>query len=308
MGSKINLPAFTWFEGFLLSCRSRRLSENTINDYSVTLKKFFIFIGDQDPAAVTKNTVQGFLASQTVSNKTLSNYFTGLNVFYTWALGEGLVTENPLARLRRPKHEVRVIQSIPLDHVRKMLASADRSDIYSRPGKRSCSNELPAGDRNRLIILFLLDTGVRVSELIGLKWADLDLGSLNAKVYGKGNKERLVCISSRTGRALWRYKAAVNGLDQDPVFGNASGQALTRNAINLVLRRMCTRAGVPIYSPHDFRHTFAIQFLRNHPNIFALQALLGHSSLDMVKRYLAISQVDLSEAHLHGSPVENWGL
>jgi len=71
---------------------------------------------------------------------------------------------------------------------------------------------------------------------------------------------------------------------------------------------MCKRAGMPEYSPHDFRDTFAVNFLRNYPNTFALQRMLGHSTLDMVKRYLAISERDVQKAHKHASPVENWGL
>jgi len=75
-----------------------------------------------------------------------------------------------------------------------------------------------------------------------------------------------------------------------------------------ILRRLCKKAGVPLYSPHDFRHTFAVEYLRNHPNIYTLQETLGHTTLDMVRQYLVISQSDIREAHRRASPVEHWGL
>jgi site-specific recombinase XerD len=83
---------------------------------------------------------------------------------------------------------------------------------------------------------------------------------------------------------------------------------LDRNNVGKIISRICKRAGVPVYSPHDFRHTFAVNYLRNYPNIYALQQMLGHSSLDMVKRYLVISEGDLKNAHLQASPVEHWNL
>lgn len=308
MASKFQEPANTWFEGFLFSLRSRKLSKCTISDYSVTLRKFFAFLGPDSPGSVSKTVIQRFLGSQEVSAKTLSNYCIGLSVFYSWAVEEGLVAKNPMDGLARPRPETRVIQAIPLQHIRLLLASTDRSASYSRPGKRNSAHALPYSDRNRLILLLLLDTGIRVSELVAMRWSDVDMEDLSIKVFGKGAKERVVVFSARTGKALWRYKLSLSALESDFVIADVDGRPLGRNAVNLVLRRLCKRAGVPIYSPHDFRHTFAIEFLRNHPNIFALQALLGHSSLDMVKRYLAISQVDLNEAHRHGSPVDNWGL
>jgi integrase len=83
---------------------------------------------------------------------------------------------------------------------------------------------------------------------------------------------------------------------------------LSRYALGRLVKRLGDRAGVHGATVHRFRHTFAIEFLRNQPNIFALQRMLGHSSLEMVRRYLAIAQADVEVAHQEGSPVANWAL
>jgi hypothetical protein len=111
------------------------------------------------------------------------------------------------------------------------------------------------------------------------------------EVYPKPNSFLCrVCISLRSPRRFLRKLIAMtmDGFERKKVWA-------------------CDRASVPRYSPHDFRHTFAVNFFRNYPNIYALQQMLGHSTLDVVKRYLAISESDVAEAHKHASPVENWG-
>lgn len=296
-------PAITWLNGFVLSCRARKLSEHTISDYLNTLNKFVSFV---DPQIATRTHIREFLANQQVSNKTLLNYHIGLSVFYKWVNEEDLRSDNPMLGIKRPKPEKRVIQPIPFEHIKAILAVTSRSTPYNRPGKRSCTHTIPSSKRNLAIILLLLDTGMRVSELVNVKCSDLDLKQMTIKVFGKGHKERIVSISSRTAQVIWRYKP--HQIPSEYLISDEKGHQLGRNAINLMLRRACQKAHVPIYSPHDFRHTFAVEYLRNHPNIYTLQETLGHTTLDMVRHYLVISQSDIKEAHRRASPVENWGL
>lgn len=296
-------PAITWLNGFVLSCRARKLSEHTISDYLNTLNKFVSFV---DPQIATRTHIREFLANQQVSNKTLLNYHIGLSVFYKWANEEDLRSDNPMLGIKRPKPEKRVIQPIPYEHIKVLLAVISRSAPYKRPGMRSCTHTIPSAKRNLAIILLLLDTGMRVSELVNVKCSDLDLKQMTIKVFGKGHKERIVSISSRTAQVIWRYKP--QQIPSEYLISDEKGHQLGRNAINLMLRRLCQKAHVPIYSPHDFRHTFAVEYLRNHPNIYTLQETLGHTTLDMVRHYLVISQSDIKEAHKRASPVENWGL
>jgi site-specific recombinase XerD len=314
-GSRMNANTLSLsqiIEGFNLAARARALSEHTIQDYNTTYKKFKIHLGsDLIFSSVTKKHIRQFLAAQThLSNKTLLNYHTGLSALYTWAVNEGYADEQLMHGIDRPKPEQRVIQPIPVDHIRAMLSCLGQSKAYARPGKRTSTHATPCADRNRAILLLLLDTGLRASELCGILIHQIDLDQRKVKVFGKGSKERILPFSARTGQVIWKYLAAQRKDDHlgQALFATQRGQPLTRTHLRHIIERICARADLPKYTPHDFRHTFAVNYLRNYPNIYTLQEMLGHTTLDMVKRYLAISQNDLDEAHRHASPVEKWGL
>lgn len=308
----LNLTLSQIIDGFNLAARARSLSEHTIRDYNTTFKKFLRHLRS-DPlfTEITKKQIRQFLAAQKeLSNKTLLNYHTGLSALYTWAVGEGYAEEHLMHGIDRPKPEQRVIQPIPLDHIRAMLSVLGTSKAYKRPGKRTSTHSTLFADRNRAILLLLLDTGIRASELCGIKIHQIDLDQRKVKVFGKGAKERILPFSARTGQVIWKYLATQRKDDHvgQPLFATGRGQPLTRTSLRHIIERICARADLPKYTPHDFRHTFAVNYLRNYPNIYTLQEMLGHTTLDMVKRYLAISQNDLDDAHQHASPVEHWGL
>jgi len=168
------------------------------------------------------------------------------------------------------------------------------------------------------IIYLLLDTGIRASELCSLVIRDVDLKARHVVVMGKGDKERQIPFDSITGQVLWRYLA---GRKADPVSAplfpawtaaerdcpDRRGPLDARDLYH-VLQRIGQRAGVADVHPHRFRHTFAIQYLRNKGDVYTLQRILGHTTLDMVRRYLAIAQTDIEAAHRLASPVANWRL
>ncbi len=292
-------------EFFTITCQARRLSVHTIADYANTLRKFIAFVGDKSCDQVTRFDIRSFFAGQTVCNKTLLNYHVGLSVFFKWLIAESILTENPMTGIERPRPEKRVIEPIPFDHVKAILGVTDKSAAYQQKSKIVQNDLKLQNDRNRAMILFLLDTGVRVGELVTILKNKVDQKSGSVKVIGKGNKERVIFFSARTAMAIWKYASTHNS---KYLFATLDGRQMERNNVARIIKRMCKRAGVPSYSPHDFRHTFAVNYLRNYPNIYALQQMLGHSSLDMVKRYLVLSESDLKNAHLHASPVENWNL
>ena len=137
----------------------------------------------------------------------------------------------------------------------------------------------------------------------------MDLRNRRVTVMGKGSKERMVPISARTAQAVWRYLAERGETRKaEMLFPGRDGLRLSRYGLRRLVKRLGDRAGVVGATVHRFRHAFAIEFLRNQPNIFALQRMLGHSSLEMVRRYLAIAQADVEVAHQEGSPVANWAL
>jgi site-specific recombinase XerD len=180
---------------------------------------------------------------------------------------------------------------------------------YTRPGKRSCSNRLPYYYRTRAILLLLIDNGIRAEELCHIRAKDL--GPTTIRVFGKGDKERLVPISECTYDAIQAYiqqeRPGGSPHYEDYVFITKSGKSIKGDQLYHRIANVGVRAGVKTY-PHRFRHTFSINFLRNGGNIFALQAILGHASLEMVKRYLAIAMADIEVAHRSASVVNCWHL
>jgi site-specific recombinase XerD len=298
-------------EGYFIAAHARRLSPNTLSDYDNTFRRFETFLGIDPPLAdITAADVRTFLNNfNHLSAKTLLNYHCALSSLWTWALRERLVQHHIVRDVQPPKPEKREILPYTEQEIRAMLAACDRSRPYTRPGQRQITHARPTAVRDRAIILLLLDTGMRASELCDLRLHHANLKSQQVLVMGKGRKERVLEFSSPTAQRLWRYLATRQDLrDTDPLFASLAGRPMSRMSLHSCLSRAGRRAGVPGVTVHRFRHTFAIQFLKNGGNVFALQRMLGHTTLDMVNRYLRIAQADVKEAHRIASPVTNWGL
>jgi len=301
-------------EGYLLHIAARRLTPDTITGYTRILNLLKAhFPHDPPVAALTVEDIEGFLAEagEEVSDKTILNYHTALSSFYTWATSRRppIVREHLMRQIPRPKPEERTIEPFTEAEVRAMLNNLGTSKAYDRPGKRTTSHALRHEKRNRAIILVLVDTGIRSSELCDLTIADADLKSRHLHVFGKGKKEREVRMSARTAESIWRYLTERPDASLgDPLFITDEDRKFTRHRLGRVIAAIAERAGVRNAHPHRFRHTFAVQFIRNHGDPFTLQDLLGHTTMEMVRRYLHIAQVDLDEGHKRASPVDNWRL
>ncbi len=298
-------------DGFMLSLGARHLSQHTIDDYSRTLAKFTKYL-DSDPA-VTKLTtrhIEGFLASMPhLGNKSLLNHYVGLSSLWTWLVKEEIVPENVVRKLTPPKAERREVTPLTEDEVKAIMAALNRSKIYTRQGN-NIDHALGSMERNRAIILLMLDTGLRASELCDLKIEDVD--NRNHRIFikqGKGMKERLLPFSPRVGQMIWRYLALRKESDpEEPLFVSKLNRSMNRTKLSEMIRNIGKRANVKDVYPHRFRHTFAIQYLRNGGNAFTLQMMLGHSTMETVRIYLRIAQIDLDVAHKKASPVDNWRL
>lgn len=295
-------------EGFTLASNARRLSEHTISDYHNTFRKLQAFLGD-DPAFqnIEKGRIEAFLASCNVSKKTLLNYHTGLSALWTWATEQGYARANPLRQIERPRPETRAIVPFSENEIRAMLGALGRSRPYNDRGT-TATHSLPNQERNRAMILLMLDTGLRAEELCGARVEDLDLKNQHLKVFGKGDKERILPFCARTAQAIWKYLAGRGSPATGALFQTEDGAPLDRHRVYKQLGAIGRRAGVRGAHPHRFRHTFAINFLRNGGNIYVLQMLLGHTTLDMCKKYLNLAQADLESVHRIASPVANMRL
>jgi len=254
----------------------------------------------QNRSGIEKN---GNGKEETANNKTLSartvlGYYSSLSAFFNWAVREELLPQSPMKNVARPKVPRFLPDPFSEQEIRALIAACknltDRSSL-----------------RMAAMLLFLLDSGVRVGELLSLKLSDLELEQARAKVMGKGAKERYVYFGRSTKRALWRYMSLSRpepAPNVDNLFLTFGGRPLPQRQFAHLLARLGESAGVTKVHPHRFRRTAAVQFLRNGGNIFALQKLLGHETLEMVRRYVELASDDVAEAHQKASPVDGWRL
>jgi len=160
--------------------------------------------------------------------------------------------------------------------------------------------------------MLLLDTGLRMGELINLKMEDAHMTEGLLKVMGKGKKERIVPMGSNAQRALQRYlfryrhKPFHPGIDN--VFLSVLGKPLTENSIKLIFSRLAKKSGVVRLHAHLCRHTFATRFLINGGDVFTLQQILGHSTLEMVRHYVNLATNHVAIQHQRFSPLDRLNL
>lgn len=232
-----------------------------------------------------------------LSPHTINGYLRALRAFWSWAQTEGFLQENPFSRVRIPKAPKKIMPTFTEEQLRQLIAAIELGS--------------PLGHRDYAIILMLLDTGVRCSELAGLRLEDVNLEGRLAKVLGKGSRERLVPIGARLQKALWRYTTFHRPEPATPryhqFFLTVGGRPLTKDRVEAIVKHYGRKAGLSgvRVSPHTFRHTFAVMFLRNGGDVFSLQRIMGHSTLDVLRIYINMAQADINEAHRHHSPADN---
>ena len=310
-------------EGFEIHLKAERRSSHTIRDYNTTLRRFCNYLGAETPVdSISTGDVRDFLAhwsgatviprggierpARTLSPKTIKNMHTALSSFWTWLVREEYAPDHIVAgRIQPPRVAQSSIEPFSADEIKRILDACNHSGAWETRYNGDARYSRPTADRDRAIVLFLLDTGCRASEVANLRVGDLNLQRNTASVLGKGGKPREVVYSPKTGSALFRYLAGRETDAESLVFVTRAGRRMRRENLLRLIQRMGERAGVPDAYPHKFRHTFAISYLRNGGDIYTLQAQLGHSSLDMVKRYLRIAGADVRRVHKRASPVEN---
>lgn len=312
-------------EGFLIFKRVN-LSESTLAGYAVSLAKLQSYLGhDPDISEITPLNIVNFLnylrdtpqevlkgvaprGPVMLSNKSLRNIHVTLSSLWTWAIQSGYTTRHIIREVPRPKAEERAIEPFTRDDIVAILKACE-TITYTRCGKQVKAKRITAA-RDKAIVKLLLDTGLRVSELCNARIKDFDARNHRIKVMGKGKKERILLMDVRTAQAIWSYLAKRGEAEgREPLFSSCKRiEFLTRRNLLTVLKRIGNEAGVSHCHPHRFRHTFAINFLRNGGNIYALKEMMGHASLETCERYLAIAQADTETAHRKASPVANWRL
>ena len=197
---------------------------------------------------------------------TIAGYIRGLNAFLRWGHTEGHFKE--LLVIPVPRCEQKLVLPLTPEQVQRFLKW---KPVHS------------SQRRTFVLVCLLLDTGMRISEGIGLRKADLNLDDLLIKVKGKGGKHRQVPMSFELRKLLFRY---LQKHPFDLVFATRHGTRLTRRNATRDLYKLCDRLRMPRRGFHTLRHTFALNHLRRGGSAFHLQKILGHSTLEMTRRYL----------------------
>lgn len=295
-------------EGYWLT-RRRSLSQATVDDYTLTFDRLQTFTHDAEFERITAADINRFLAAYShLATKSQLNMWIALSALWTWAEKE-LGTPHVVRNVDRPHPQPPVIQPYSEDEVRAMLTATAWGNAYVPAHDTYTEYRLPNADRDRAILIVLLDCGLRASELCALTIGDYDRkrGSLHIR-SGKGDKPRIIYVGDSSRRALWRYLRHRDNDKRAPLFLSATGKHLTRSGLRKLVQRIADRAHVDGATVHRFRHTFAIQFLRNGGNLFALRAMLGHSTLEMVRTYARLADLDIATAQRIASPGDNWQL
>jgi site-specific recombinase XerD len=309
--------------GFVLTKQTEGKSPRTVEFYAQNLNRFLWYAQQKewsdDIRTITEWDIRDFLsyvanetnrwglkgngsepARRKVTHTTVHNYFVVLANFFGWVVGEGLLQEDPTAKIKVARPKNKVIKPYTREEISRMLAVCDKD--YENNAKF-------LGSRNRAIILVLLDSGVRLSELTGMKLQDLNTTNGNIRVMGKGSKERIVRIGKVAQKSLWRYLIHRPKNGREELWLTEEDKPLSPKAVQDMNERLKKRAGVSGGGNiHRFRHTFALNFLRVDKNVFNLQYLLGHNDLDMTRRYTsALGVEDALKAHEIASPADTMG-
>ena len=229
-----------------------------------------------------------------LSPKTVQCHVRALKAFSSWLHLDGYTSENRLKNLKLPKAPATIVEPLTPEETRVVIDSINENS--------------PTGFRNHVILLTVLDTGLRVSEAAGIQLGHVNLDGGYIKVMGKGAKERIVPVGNVVKKALWRY---ISGARPEPVtndcdnlFLSRAGQPITVNTVKLVFSRLAKASGIIRLHAHLCRHTFAINYLLNGGDIFTLQAILGHSTLEMVRHYLHFTSAQVTALHHKYSPMD----
>lgn len=245
---------------------------------------------------------------------------SGGSLFAAWksvrALFLWLASEYKIERIdldwKRPSFEYPEIIPFTQYEVARLLEGAEFTREAQTVNRQPFRMHRSTSTRDKALILLLLDTGLRVSEAARLRRQDinLEIGDLHVQPYrsSRKSKPRTVPMGIKTVKAIFKYLNSRNpkNVKNDLVFQTHGYKPMNKDSIRQVIAAIAERVDVADAHPHRFRHTFAIQFLRNGGDIFTLQRLLGHTSLKMTQVYLAIAQSDIENAHRRASPVDNW--
>lgn len=272
----------------------RGLSENTLAAYGHDFDKLNAWCAERGkpPLALTQADLSAFIAALRQSGlqaRSVARAVHALKGLYRFAIREGRLEVDPMENLRAP----RAFHALP-----RFLSGAQVEALLRAPDIGT-----PLGVRDRAILETMYATGLRASEVVGLRPSDVDLEIGLVTAFGKGRKERLVPLGRAAQDAVGRYLRDVRpGLAQGravaPLFLNNRGGKLSRMGLWTIVRRHALKAGVErVLTPHVLRHSFASHLLERGADLRSLQAMLGHADISTTQVYTHVARSRLKDIH-----------
>lgn len=267
---------------YILRCEVEGKSPRTVQAYRYTLRRFLAALAEDgvptDPADITREHLYLYLGRFTGhAADTRHRFFREVRCFFNWLVDAGYLERSPFRGMKNIRLPERIVRPFSSEEIVTLLGAC---------------GDGPVGVRDRALLMTLLDTGVRCSEMVQLDLADLDLETGRLRIrFGKGNKQRVVPFASACRAAITAYLLA-RGEQAGPLFIASNGHgalvpgvALQPNGLKQMLRRLGRKTGLEKVHAHRFRHTFATWAIEHDARELDVQYLLGHSSPDMVRRY-----------------------
>lgn len=283
------------FEFYKLDAKARLVTTATLRTYDDRLSPFVDWCKSQNIvnlANIKADTVRSYfvhLNERKLSDYTINGVGRALRAWFNFLVAEKLIEQSPMATVKVPKVGKHILPSLSVDDVKRLL-------------------EVCETERDEAIILFLLDTGIRATELVSLNCEDIDhkTGAVLIR-QGKGRKDRTVYIGKKTQKQVFRYLIERGKPDDnEPLWlSEKRDTRLTNAGLRQLLLRLGKAAKVKRVSPHTFRRTFAINSLRNGMSIYHLQRLMGHADIHVLKQYLDLAESDAKAAHEKYGVVDN---
>ncbi len=280
----------------------KNFSKHTAKAYYSDILDFLLWLGDTPLENVNFSKVREylhFIQKFNYKKNTVARKIASLRTFYKYLYREKKVDANPAMNLNPPKRP----KQLP-----KFLTPYEVEQILN-----NIKIDTPAGYRNKAILELLWATGMRVSELSGLNFEDLNLDNNEIRVFGKGSKERIILVTDRAKTYLQRYIDTARPLvakgyrvdtDEDsPVFINNTGFRLQTRTISNVINDVVEKIQLPKHvTPHVFRHSFATHLIENGADLRVVQELLGHASISNTQIYTHVSGKHLKEVYNETHP------
>ena len=287
---------------FLLDQRVRGNSQATIDYYSFALGLFSQYVGPDFVLSdlslrLCKEYYVYLIEDKSVNSVSVQSYIRGLRSFLRWLYDNDYIDTNICEKFKLPKASRKVIDVLSDEEIERLLACLSGTEWLTV--------------RNRLIVALMLDSGLRLNEVVTLRSSAVHLKERYVIVTGKGDKQRTVPFGSFTAQTLEDYLLITQQARSD---GNliikvsethCGFEPITQATIKNMFRRLKARSGINRLYPHLLRHTFATRYLENGGNIYTLQAILGHSSLEMVKKYLHLASTRIRADFPRYSPLDN---